>query len=582
MKNIALLGLFVAGAVLADPCRPGPSTPACPASGVGILDDTYPVQSLVISQQPMARTEAGRSLPRRTILEAMRAFNFELERVPYIIYPVRSGDLTTLRSELERDLVAAGVPRERARGLLNERLRSVDMDPYTWQQDYFEASFNPRTGQPQVRYAEVYGTHWEGSRASAEAIARAPVCQISQGRDLQSFSEGKDTEELARGVSPTPAGEYGGNIEGLPGGLCLVGNNQREAFSTQICGPAENIVRAEVNWLEVGHVDEVFKVVPRSASDGRPPECAFSILAADTELGLSLLGEDAVARTPVLDRSLDPSITQLSEAPPQFSRSNRVRMPVAQSPAYRIFCGILDAREGGGGSPEGTRGSGVRSVLNRILLDSAFAQGQKRRRERTAPREITVEGKPDAPSSASSEDERIFQCLRNSRNVSHRDFSAALQTGSEYAALRAYNQKIQQAMNRSKETIYQAILGRLPQCRSFFPTTESLFTKVPNYFSPPDPRNVAAHVDPATGELLQPGAEAMSLFPNPTNGVLLNRSLLLPGPVPRGYQDYLQRTLTGLGLTGVPMDTWDYAHAGSGNLHCSSHTLPYCRPGGQP
>lgn len=581
MKLLALSVLAFASAASADVCTPTPATPACPTSGVQILDDTYPVQSLVISQLPMARTEAGRALPRRTMLEAMRAFNFELDKVPYMIYPARSEDVATLRAELLRDLVSAGVPRDRATELVNQRLRPVDADPYTWQQDYFEASFDRSNGQPQIRYSEVYTDRMANGPATAEAIGRAPVCQLSNGENLRSFAGGKEARPELGASMPTDAGEYGGNIEGLPGGLCLVGNNATNAFATQICGNENNIVRAEVNWLEVGHVDEVFKVVPRTANDGRPSECAFSILAADTELGLSLLGGDDVANTPVLDRPLDPALTALSAATPGYSRTNRVNAPITGSPAYNILCKVLETTSGPGQPQRPSReGSRVEGAFLRFFIDSAYAQDSTPGR-RQSPREVVVEGKPAAPTVASAEDERIFRCVQNAREVSHREYGTALRLRPEYEALRGYNAKIQAALNRSKQTMFDAIIGRLPQCRPFFPNVDSMFTKVPNYFSPPDPNNVAPHVDEDTGELLQPGAEAMSLFPNPTNGVLLNRSLLLPGPVPQGYQNYLQRTLSGLGLTGVPMDTWDYAHAGSGNLHCSSHTLPYCRPGGR-
>ncbi len=85
-------------------------------------------------------------------------------------------------------------------------------------------------------------------------ITRA--CDIKKGPPLVS-DEGK------RGTGKSFGnGEMGGNIEGLPGGLCLVGDNLATSISSEFCGGAQNVVQARVSWLGVGHVDEVMKVIP--------------------------------------------------------------------------------------------------------------------------------------------------------------------------------------------------------------------------------------------------------------------------------------------------------------------------------
>ena len=44
------------------------------------------------------------------------------------------------------------------------------------------------------------------------------------------------------------------------------------------------------------------------------------------------------------------------------------------------------------------------------------------------------------------------------------------------------------------------------------------------------------------------------------------------------YNDYLKNEMEKRGINYSSVRTWDYAHLGQGNLHCSSHTIPYCRP----
>ncbi|MES2525760.1 MAG: hypothetical protein V4598_01680 [Bdellovibrionota bacterium] len=573
MKLVSTLLLALSLPALADVCSTS-SAPNCPASGVKILDDTYPIQSFVISQQSFSETNAGRELPRRAMMELLRAYNFSPENSPNIIYPAGAEDFGKLKTELIAELVSSGMTEAAATSLVQSRVRHVEALPYTWQQDYFEASFNPATGQPRVNYSQIYAQRdaqeGAGTRASFNAIAATNLCGLTAGDELltavatpqQKFldpaalqREAADT--LALGTPPTQNAEFGGNIEGLPGGLCLVGNNMTERFANQICGPSANIVRAEVAWLSVGHVDEVFKVVPdRRQIDGRPRECAFSIFSADTELGLSLLKSPGALNQATLQRKIDPRFTA---GFPGMAYDENYQRSVSNPPAMRIICPILNeaatpavpSAPGGRSAPARVRGA----MLELLLIGNAHAQ--------------------DAAAPVDAADANALRCARNGSEVTNRQFTAAVEALPD---LVTYNVRIQEALVRSRTAMYNAILGRLPQCRPFFRTMDDMFTKVPNYFSPPSPQEAGSAL--LNGQLRNPGAFGNSFFPNPTNSVIANNTLLYPGPVPQAYREYLDGKTRALGLTPTHLDTWDYAHTGSGNIHCSSHSIPYCRPAG--
>ena len=545
------------------------SSPLCPTSGVRILDDTYPTQSFVISQQAFADSQPGRDTPRRTMLELMRAYNFSPANVPNIIYPASLDQFNELKPALIAELVASGQTEANATILVN-RIRHVDTPGYTWQQDYFEATFNPATGQPRINYSETYAQRDVNEGATTQqsfaGIAATNLCGLEAGPQLNTSIQTaaqrlidptagtrllNDTEAL--GTPPTENAEYGGNIEGLPGGLCLVGNNMTERFANQICGPSSNIVRAEVNWLSVGHVDEIFKVVPdRRQIPGRPAECAFNIFSADVNLGLSLLKNAGALNQATLQRTLDPRMTTGFSGianDPDFFRS------VSNPPVMRILCPIVNepVTTPTTPAPGGGRGGKVeQALINLFWIGVAHAQ--------------------ETPA-LSERDQSALRCAQRAGDVTNRQFTAAVE---KLPDLVTYNTRIQESLERSRRVIYDAIMARLPQCRPYFRTMDDMFTKVPNYFSPGSPQQAGAAL--INGQLRDPGANANSFFPNPTNSVMANNTLLYPGPVPAAYREYLDARTRALGLTPTHLDTWDYAHTGSGNIHCSSHSIPSCRP----
>ena len=52
----------------------------------------------------------------------------------------------------------------------------------------------------------------------------------------------------------------------------------------------DNHVQIDTSWLNVGHTDEIYKVIPTFIpGDTRPQECQFTIMLASPEKGLELM-----------------------------------------------------------------------------------------------------------------------------------------------------------------------------------------------------------------------------------------------------------------------------------------------------
>lgn len=70
---------------------------------------------------------------------------------------------------------------------------------------------------------------------------------------------------------------------------------------------------------------------------------------------------------------------------------------------------------------------------------------------------------------------------------------------------------------------------------------------------------------------------ALSVFPNPTNGVSINGNLIFSDPNNKIFDQYLSKLSDKIGVKKRTVDT-NFAHKNQGNLHCSTNLFRYCRP----
>lgn len=524
---------------IASDCKTKSDAPLCPDSGSTILDETYPTQTYVVSVSGF-HTRSGYSqetsekLPTDFIISLMQSYP---NGAPEIIVPAATEDFALLVKSLEEKMLASKMTLAEVNKQLSNIRNVATKYSYTWQQDYFESFINPETGRPVVREVSSYQSLDSNYKKRALGSFSSPLsrCEIERGPPLEDF--------LSHGItSGTNSkswgnGEMGGNIEGLPGGLCMKGNNQADDFVAQYCGPKEkgNAVELDVGWMEVGHVDEVVKVVPNFPKK-KPEECNFSIWLASPKMGLETLKSPSEANKKFID------LSDLTE-----KEGDQKIKDILNSLAGRQLCNLLkeyeinDTKIDSDASKPKAKGAFLRRILDFTLIQNAHAG-------------VIV-------------DDQVGEqdCFTQLKKVTNSEMAELMEKNDDFMTA---NNLIQEKMDQNKKNMSAKLQERLPHCKNI------KFIETPDLFYAHGLAEVNGKV-----QLAEPG-NARSLFPNPTNSVLANQSMIVPKSPNKAFNLKIKEDLEKQGLKSKFVDTWNYAHTGDGNMHCSSHSLTYCRPRG--
>jgi hypothetical protein len=495
-------------------CNNSNKAPPCPTSGSTLLDDTYPVAAYTVSIAPFRKSPAGYRVTNDFIINVLQGHDFA-PGGPKIFVPADQESFKELEKQLTESIQKSGgkIPA----GILENVVR-VDAPAYTWQQDYFESFVDLKTGRPVLREVQSYDSVEKSAFVELSSAMSSSDCGISEGKVLTSHHD-KETRPKK--------GEMGGNIEALPGGLCLIGDNQAPEFANQFCGSEENQVVIDVGWLKTSHVDEIVKVIPTNRP-GVPAECNFSLMFASPAKALELMGEPRIANHPFFaPENLAPNMSQ--EELEEF-RASRSESLVGGRICLLLNRYIEPHRSSPSSVPAGGKAHQARIDWLGLFISSAHA------------------------SASSCEVETI----------TNREFLKAIKESPYYL----YNQKVQESMDQTKAKVVEKILERLPHCRPHLNVLD-----VPNLFH----GKMVINED-GSKELPKAGGDGAAFNPNPTNSVVANKSLIFSDPQNPVFRDYLSTQMRQLGLKASYIDTWDYAHLGGGNLHCSSHSIPYCAP----
>lgn len=146
-------------------------------------------------------------------------------------------------------------------------------------------------------------------------------------------------------------------------------------------------------------------------------------------------------------------------------------------------------------------------------------------------------------------------------NMKNKDLIKVLETDPE---LKAFNVSVNQTIQKFKNEVLEKLKTQYPQCSPKTIDFPDLFVGMMN-----NERNPGTY---AVGS-------ADSIFPNPTNGDIIENTYLIPEPVNDAFKKDIEKSIHDLGLKTDYIDT-HFAHVLNGNLHCSSHTMRYCRPQG--
>lgn len=232
--------------------------PACPDIGT-VVPETNPLGAFVISDKSIGaywRTFGSKStmypsLPQtveeyinRRILQGQ---NFAAEIVeavikasgdkpPLFMLPVESETIDKIHAKI--DLLAIS---EQQKNKLKEAMIRIPGPRYQWQQDYFEAfKFMKRTG---IRQVPNYRQNSSGAK------------QLKEAAELCGF---RVYEPIKMGLR-SKSSYGGGNIETLPGSICLLGNGDFKTnlywrmYAKRVCGSnKDNHLKVPTWWLQVG------------------------------------------------------------------------------------------------------------------------------------------------------------------------------------------------------------------------------------------------------------------------------------------------------------------------------------------
>lgn len=515
-------------------CPEKSKAPLCPNSGSTLLDETYPTQAFVISNQPMISTKESRVMTQNFVNKVISSY--EYKDIPQIIIPMGNpADFKVLIANIKNKLTQKKMPSEE----IEKILAQITLGPaksYTWQQDWFESFVDLKTGSPVIRQIDSY-TGRVPNNYGEELSKNGGECSLKNGDNLigglVDFPFVPATKDDSFG-----SGEMGGNIEGAPGGFCMVGDNQGLKFTKQFCGDEKNIIQVNTSWLSVGHVDELFKIIPTHYNDGRPKECEFSLMAASPKKAMSLMSNFRSNNVPFYDlNDKDPEV-DLDE-----TRQSRSALNLGGN---FLICnymqGVMNSRPG---KLQNMPESGKSVFLKLFFGSSAHAATWT--------------------SGATNLDELAKNCAKNLDQVSNFEMQEVMKMDKDFTE---FNQAIEESIEADKAKIKTKILSRLPQCASYY-----------NELDVPDLFYGSKAIKAADGKLsLKSPGTGDSFLPNPTNSVLMNKTVTFPDSGNKLFNNYVKDEVEKRKLKADFISSWDYAHVGHGNIHCSSHSIPHCKP----
>lgn len=604
MRFLLLLATLISDHALAELCGDR-EIPICPSSGVRVLDATYPASAIVVG------TGYDRLTPK--IISGIIASCSNMLECPKVMVPNKltyggeSERRIQFRSLLESaaDELAAARSIDRASALqfIEQHTQALPLSPEPiWYQDHLQAiidpSSNDRTG------LMILNGKNESADPQSLSVMKALNARIPNGlRNSPQSTLPPAQAELPQSSS------RGGNIEGFPGGYCLVGDNTTSEYRHQFCGPAENVIELDVSWLQVGHIDEVVSVIPISTTDGRPAECNFTVAYASPQKAKELIAQRGSSRLllPNLTNKSIPSLRNTDESKSQFlyhqlCQASRRSSPSSSQPTggarralFRLlnldaiadttscedynFLSCPSVTETCRLNPtdqdctqlrsERCRRMGSQSLTNCISLFSRTFHSETCRNEYHNPN---------------------FHCRRPGEylfgecdkqdltDVSGTDWQS--QWARESESVRA-QELIHQAMTANLKLMKDALFARLPQCRPF---EASLFVPFPALFEMPPNTLLSA---PGIPEARLPRTSrftegevgrARPVFPNPINGLRVNGSFITQSTYVTPFDDYISATLRERGVRPLLLDTYRTTHDKGGGIHCVTNTLSTCRP----
>lgn len=517
-----------------------PNVPACPRGKTQALDDRYPAAYVTVGP--------GQGKDQLGLDFAQKAF---AAGKPTKI--VLSGWKVEQYDNLKETLKKSGF----STAEIEQRLIHFDAGTgYQWQQDFVQPEFNPATGAPEMRPINNYlldrvnitNDQQYFNQLANKLNDRKVFCNafVKTGKNLpETLKEAYETNY------------FGGNLEGFPGGLCMVGDTIPEESLNDFCrGKPENAVKLPASWLKVGHVDEAFSVVPDSKA--KPP-CNYAVLRASPKKALDLL--------------------QSSLNKPEIAQKKFLELNEGDRNTATLVCDTRESLERNRSRMRSVPASEAPKTLKGASLLRWFDLVSN------ASADIIIEtGTVISPCNEMSNQEAY-----DAINFNHElyDFNmlvedemikAEKEIKKKSAENGCPNIKVLSVPNLFRGNVKSELINSDEIISVRLADGTTLKKKRADFTE--DEMNLIPHrdrvslfkmkIDPRSGS---------SINPNPTNSVSLNQTLIFPEQKNSIFSDYLKKDIAeNLGLKSSFVNTWQSAHVQQGNLHCSTNTFRYCRP----
>jgi hypothetical protein len=494
-----LLNLFISTVLASCPNIASKDLPLCPPGQV--ISENYPVKAIAVANFPNRRrfgNDAMADLVEKILVNSG-------ENPPAIIMSTTPREKEEVYARLNTMNVDPKL-KEKWRQAIREG-NSMNMH---WQQDFFEAFIDPTSGNPVLREVDGYHPgHYSNPIEVFEGFYRSidPSCEIQRGAKL-----------TGRGFH---GGMSGGNIEALPGGICVLGDSKFASdvdwkqYADQFCSADPNRrIKAPTKWLEVGHSDEIFKVV-RNNKVKAP--CDFSIALSSPRMAFQLMNEKSQ------ERFMSPNFSDadLNEwrANSRYNKTQWSGYTLKQicEEAQKIYTNPPSSKPGGA--------SALSQLLYFMVLPAnVYATNQ-------------------------------FDC----KNLTNGQVLNLINQNS----LRRYNDRVQEKIDAFRNEMVTKLKIALPSCKIDF-------IEVPDIFAGADKEGKLVD-DPRNGF-------GKALLPNLSSSVSLNDVIISSDPSNKTFRDYVRTEYEKRGLRVDFIDTNDSLHEAGGNLHCATHTIHTCRP----
>jgi hypothetical protein len=506
-------------------------------ASTGLVPENFNTGAVIISDNEVSGSiDKGSNFATSIVTRIINTWKSDRTNgiIPLLILPVRAETIKKIASVIEKDRDMSSEERSKWKSAL---VQIGNANSYQWQQDYMQPYVNPKTGTTEIRPVKNYGIdrgdNWVDSLP--QQITSNPViaaCGIKLGEPIN---------ELNNPDKDIVSGSYGGNIEGYPGGLCLLGDDSFldnkestswQKYAKEICptanqnDPTDKVIKVPTSWLRVGHADEIMKVV-KDPQNKAP--CDYAVVVASPAKAIELLNQK-------------PDEEFINFSNKGIDKENLSKMKNWEGFLY--ICRAINfskdhVNPNNTDSPRNkVKGTHFFKKIIDTIINTSYAQA------------VLLDGPPpsycDIGKVKNADVAKIFKDPNNPLGI--------------------YNDLVAQKI--------KGLIVELKARNEAIGCKDTKILELPDlFYSDVDPIKKADN----TYEL--PLGTGLSLFPNPTNSISVNNSVITPQQFNKSFEKSITDSYKEIHLGVEFVDSFESAHMKNGNLHCSTNTIHFCGKG---